>query len=231
MNLLWLLLIGLVAGWLAGVIMKGKGFGLLGDLVLGVLGALLGGFLFGLLGIATAGLLGTLVMATVGAIVLLLVLGRPLLRLYGAARERSRASPRRFGDHGGAQRRSLRRARRPRGGLVRARCDREGVRRRGPPQAGDGPDACASPEEARVLCGRGRRSLVAPHAELHVKVGLTVKPRGRSDRRSAPTPGGRCTRASLSAGRESRPSLSPAPSSPESGRFLTGSGPPISLRP
>lgn len=74
MNLLYILLIGLVAGWLAGTILKGGGFGLIGDVVVGVIGALLGGFLFGLLGIYAGGLLGALLMATVGAIVLLLVI-------------------------------------------------------------------------------------------------------------------------------------------------------------
>jgi uncharacterized membrane protein YeaQ/YmgE (transglycosylase-associated protein family) len=49
MAFLWFLLIGLAAGWLAGQLTKGGGFGLVGDLVVGVVGALLGGFLFGLL--------------------------------------------------------------------------------------------------------------------------------------------------------------------------------------
>jgi uncharacterized membrane protein YeaQ/YmgE (transglycosylase-associated protein family) len=74
MELLWFLLIGLCAGWLAGMIMKGGGYGLLGDLVIGVIGALLGGFLFALLGIAAYGLLGRLVMALAGAIVLIVLL-------------------------------------------------------------------------------------------------------------------------------------------------------------
>jgi uncharacterized membrane protein YeaQ/YmgE (transglycosylase-associated protein family) len=71
---IWFLLIGLAAGWLAGQIMKGGGFGLLGDLIVGVIGALLGGFLFSLLGLTTSGLIGELVMAVVGAIVLLFLL-------------------------------------------------------------------------------------------------------------------------------------------------------------
>ena len=54
-HLLWFLLIGLAAGWLAGQILKGGGFGLWGDLIVGVIGALLGGFLFGLLGISAGG--------------------------------------------------------------------------------------------------------------------------------------------------------------------------------
>jgi uncharacterized membrane protein YeaQ/YmgE (transglycosylase-associated protein family) len=73
-HLLWFLLIGLAAGWLAGQILKGGGFGLWGDLIVGVIGALLGGFLFGLLGISAGGLLGSLITATVGAIILLLLL-------------------------------------------------------------------------------------------------------------------------------------------------------------
>jgi uncharacterized membrane protein YeaQ/YmgE (transglycosylase-associated protein family) len=74
MQLLWFVLVGIAAGWLAGQIMKGGGFGLLGDLVVGVIGALLGGFLLGLLGIQAYSLLGSLVMATIGAIVLIALL-------------------------------------------------------------------------------------------------------------------------------------------------------------
>ena len=54
-TLLIILAIGAVAGWLAGVIMKGGGFGLLGDIVIGIIGAFIGGFLFGLLGISAGG--------------------------------------------------------------------------------------------------------------------------------------------------------------------------------
>jgi uncharacterized membrane protein YeaQ/YmgE (transglycosylase-associated protein family) len=74
MEFLWFILIGIAAGWLAGQIMKGGGYGLVGDLVVGVIGALLGGWLFGLAGIGAAGLLGQLIVATIGAIVLLLLL-------------------------------------------------------------------------------------------------------------------------------------------------------------
>ena len=74
MNIVWFLLIGLAAGWLAGQFMKGGGFGLVGDLIVGVIGALLGGFLFGLLGLSAGGLLGALITATVGAVVLILLL-------------------------------------------------------------------------------------------------------------------------------------------------------------
>ena len=75
MNLLWFVLIGLAAGFLAGAVMKGHGFGLLGNLIVGVLGALLGGFLLGLLGIYTAGVVGNLISAFVGAVVLLALIG------------------------------------------------------------------------------------------------------------------------------------------------------------
>jgi len=64
MNILYFVLIGLVAGWLAGQLMKGRGFGLVGNLIVGVIGALLGGFLFGLLGMGAGNLLGQLVIAT-----------------------------------------------------------------------------------------------------------------------------------------------------------------------
>jgi uncharacterized membrane protein YeaQ/YmgE (transglycosylase-associated protein family) len=74
LELIYFLLIGLAAGWLAGKLMNGHSFGLLGNLVVGVIGAILGGFLFGLLGLVTVGLLGSLISATVGAIVLLFIL-------------------------------------------------------------------------------------------------------------------------------------------------------------
>ena len=73
MEFIWFIVIGLVAGWLAGQFMKGGGFGIIGDIIVGVLGALLGGFLFGLLGVsAGGGLLGSLIVATIGAVLLIL---------------------------------------------------------------------------------------------------------------------------------------------------------------
>lgn len=73
MNVIWFLIVGVIAGWLAGLLVKGGGFGLIGDLVVGILGALIGGLLFGgsLLG---GGLLGSIVVATLGAVILLVVL-------------------------------------------------------------------------------------------------------------------------------------------------------------
>ncbi|RLT38971.1 MAG: GlsB/YeaQ/YmgE family stress response membrane protein [Chloroflexi bacterium] len=74
MNLLLFLVIGLVAGWLAGRIMKGGGYGMWGDLIVGVVGAFIGGWVFGLLGIEAGGIIGSLVTAVVGAVILLWVL-------------------------------------------------------------------------------------------------------------------------------------------------------------
>jgi uncharacterized membrane protein YeaQ/YmgE (transglycosylase-associated protein family) len=73
-NLIWFLLIGLVAGFLASKMMSGKGYGLVGDLVIGVVGAFLGGWIFGLLHISAGGLIGLLVTAFVGAVVLIWLL-------------------------------------------------------------------------------------------------------------------------------------------------------------
>ena len=72
-SLIVFLIIGAIAGWLAGTLMKGGGFGLLGNIAIGVLGAVIGGFLFGLLGISAGGLVGSIITATVGAAVLLFV--------------------------------------------------------------------------------------------------------------------------------------------------------------
>ena len=73
--LLIFLAIGAVAGWLGSTIMKGGGFGLLGNIVVGILGAIVGGFLFNLLGVSAGGVIGSIVTATVGAIVLLFIVG------------------------------------------------------------------------------------------------------------------------------------------------------------
>ncbi len=72
--LIWLL-IGAVAGWLAGVVVKGGGFGLPGDIVVGIVGAFIGGWLFGRLGVFVgAGIIGEILSATAGAVILLLMI-------------------------------------------------------------------------------------------------------------------------------------------------------------
>jgi uncharacterized membrane protein YeaQ/YmgE (transglycosylase-associated protein family) len=71
--MLWFLVVGVIAGFLAGKIMRGKGFGIIGDLVVGIIGAMLGGWLFGLLGISAGGLIGSIITATVGAVLLVVI--------------------------------------------------------------------------------------------------------------------------------------------------------------
>lgn len=81
MDVLWFILIGLCAGWLAGQLMGSGDHGLVGDLVVGMVGALLGGFLFRVVGVSvTGGLLGSLIVSTIGAITLIAGL-RTLKRL------------------------------------------------------------------------------------------------------------------------------------------------------
>jgi uncharacterized membrane protein YeaQ/YmgE (transglycosylase-associated protein family) len=64
------IIVGLIAGWLAGKVMKGGGYGVLMDIILGILGAFLGGWLFGLLGLHAGGMIGSIVVAFVGAVML-----------------------------------------------------------------------------------------------------------------------------------------------------------------
>lgn len=75
-SLLVILLIGGIAGWLAGMVVKGYGFGLLGNIVVGIVGAFVGTWLFGRLGISiSSGMLGAIIKAMIGAIVVLVVVG------------------------------------------------------------------------------------------------------------------------------------------------------------
>lgn len=73
--LIWMLVIGAIAGWLAGLVMKGRGFGIIGNIVVGIVGAVIGGFLFNAFGIAFWGLLGSLLVAFIGAVILLFIVG------------------------------------------------------------------------------------------------------------------------------------------------------------
>lgn len=68
--IIWIL-IGLVAGWAAGKIMKGSGYGVVVDILLGVAGAVVGGLLLGLVGIHGEGTIGTIIVATIGAMFLI----------------------------------------------------------------------------------------------------------------------------------------------------------------
>jgi uncharacterized membrane protein YeaQ/YmgE (transglycosylase-associated protein family) len=69
-GIIWWMVVGLIAGWLAGQVMKGGGYGVLADIVLGILGGIFGGWLFGKMGIGAGGTIGSIVVAFVGAVIL-----------------------------------------------------------------------------------------------------------------------------------------------------------------
>jgi uncharacterized membrane protein YeaQ/YmgE (transglycosylase-associated protein family) len=74
-SLIVFLLVGAIAGWLAGVIVKGFGFGLLGNIVVGIVGAVIAGWLFGAVGWTFGGgIIGSIIHATIGAVILLVLL-------------------------------------------------------------------------------------------------------------------------------------------------------------
>jgi uncharacterized membrane protein YeaQ/YmgE (transglycosylase-associated protein family) len=73
MNILIWIISGIVAGWLTGMVMRGRGFGLLGDLIIGLLGGLLGGWLFGLLGVVATSWVGQILVAAIGGVVLVAI--------------------------------------------------------------------------------------------------------------------------------------------------------------
>ena len=69
--LLWWIIVGLIAGWLAGLVMKGGGYGILVDIILGILGGIVGGWVFGMVGIwPGGGMIGSIIVAFIGAIIL-----------------------------------------------------------------------------------------------------------------------------------------------------------------
>lgn len=74
-SLIWWLIVGLIAGFLASVVMRGGGFGIVGDIIAGIVGAFIGGWIFGALGVsAGGGLVGSIIVAFVGACVLIAIL-------------------------------------------------------------------------------------------------------------------------------------------------------------
>lgn len=79
---IWWIIIGLVAGWIAGHLTRGRGFGCLVDIILGLIGAVLGGWIFTRLGIVTFGFFGGLAAATVGAVLLVAI-----ARLFAGGRD------------------------------------------------------------------------------------------------------------------------------------------------
>jgi uncharacterized membrane protein YeaQ/YmgE (transglycosylase-associated protein family) len=75
MTIIVWLVIGAIAGWLAGVIMKGFGFGLIGNIIVGIVGAVIAGWLFPRFGIALGGgIVGAIIAATIGAVILLFII-------------------------------------------------------------------------------------------------------------------------------------------------------------
>ena len=76
MSLLVFLLVGAIAGWLAGQIVRGFGYGLIGNIVVGIIGALVAGYLFPRLGVGLpAGIIGEILSAAVGAVIVLVIIG------------------------------------------------------------------------------------------------------------------------------------------------------------
>ncbi|MGA2717646.1 MAG: GlsB/YeaQ/YmgE family stress response membrane protein [Candidatus Acidiferrales bacterium] len=73
MHIIEFLLVGLIAGWLAGKVMKGGGYGVLVDIILGILGGILGGWLFGMVGWQGGGLIASIVVAFIGAVMLVAI--------------------------------------------------------------------------------------------------------------------------------------------------------------
>ena len=72
--MIWTIVVGIIAGWLAGVVMKGGGYGVIWDLILGIAGAVIGGWIFGYAGAsAGGGIIGSIVVATIGAVVLIFI--------------------------------------------------------------------------------------------------------------------------------------------------------------
>ena len=72
--LLWWLIVGLIAGALAGMVMRGGGFGIVGDIIVGIVGAIIGGFLAGLLGIGSSNIVVSIIIAFIGACILIAIL-------------------------------------------------------------------------------------------------------------------------------------------------------------
>ena len=73
-GLLWWIIVGLIAGALAGMVMRGGGFGIVGDIIVGILGAIIGGFLAGLLGIGSSNIIVSIIIAFIGACILIAIL-------------------------------------------------------------------------------------------------------------------------------------------------------------
>src|SRR5579864_5112141 len=72
--IVWWLVVGLIAGFLASVVMRGGGYGIVGDIIVGIVGAFIGGFLASLVGLGASGFVGTVIVAFIGACILIAIL-------------------------------------------------------------------------------------------------------------------------------------------------------------
>ena len=70
-GIIWWIIVGLIAGWAAGKIMKGGGYGVIADIILGILGAIIGGWVVGVLGFGHGGLIWSILVAILGAVILI----------------------------------------------------------------------------------------------------------------------------------------------------------------
>lgn len=82
--IIWWLIVGLIAGFLASLVMRGGGYGVVGDIIVGLVGALIGGFVANLLGLGASGLIGTIIVAFIGACILI-----ALLRAFSGSTRRT----------------------------------------------------------------------------------------------------------------------------------------------
>jgi uncharacterized membrane protein YeaQ/YmgE (transglycosylase-associated protein family) len=73
LHLVWWVVVGLIAGWVAGRIMKGGGYGVVMDIILGIVGAVVGGWLVGVVGIHAGGFISTIIVGIIGAVILIWV--------------------------------------------------------------------------------------------------------------------------------------------------------------
>lgn len=74
MGILYWLIVGGIAGWLAGQVMKGKGFGLVGNILIGLVGGVIGGYAFNVLGLSASGTIGNIIVSFVGGVILVAVM-------------------------------------------------------------------------------------------------------------------------------------------------------------
>ena len=74
MNIIIWIISGIIAGWIAGLLVRGRGFGLIGDLIIGLLGGLIGGWLAGLMGIQASSLIAQILVAALGGVVLVAII-------------------------------------------------------------------------------------------------------------------------------------------------------------